>query len=92
MISITATAASVGAAGIPQAGIVTMLMILDAVGLPPEDISLIIALDWLLDRFRTVVNVMGDAFGAQVVQHLCKADLEDDDDEEPNNEEQNLSC
>ncbi|KAH0814770.1 hypothetical protein GEV33_008021 [Tenebrio molitor] len=48
-ISITATAASIGAAGIPQAGLVTMVMVLDTVGLPAEDVSLILAVDWLLN-------------------------------------------
>lgn len=48
VISITATAASIGAAGIPQAGLVTMVMVLDTVGLPAKDVSLIIAVDWLL--------------------------------------------
>lgn len=47
-VSITATAASIGAAGIPQAGLVTMVMVLDTVGLEPKDVSLIIAVDWLL--------------------------------------------
>lgn len=47
-ISVTATAASIGAAGIPQAGLVTMVMVLDTVGLPAEDVSLILAVDWLL--------------------------------------------
>ena len=49
-ISITATAASIGAAGIPQAGLVTMVMVLETVGLPPDDITIILAVDWLLDR------------------------------------------
>lgn len=46
--SITATAASVGAAGVPQAGLVTMLIVLQAVGLPVSDVSLIVAVDWFL--------------------------------------------
>uniref|UniRef100_A0A182J3T4 Amino acid transporter n=1 Tax=Anopheles atroparvus TaxID=41427 RepID=A0A182J3T4_ANOAO len=75
-ISITATAASIGAAGIPQAGLVTLVMVLDTVGLPAEDVSLIIAVDWLLDRFRTLVNVLGDSFGAAIVYHYSKAELE----------------
>lgn len=46
--SITATAASIGAAGIPQAGLVTMVMVLNAIGLPADDITLIIVVDWFL--------------------------------------------
>eukprot|EP00095_Tigriopus_kingsejongensis_P001809 snap_masked-scaffold10_size831480-processed-gene-2.2 protein:Tk01809 transcript:snap_masked-scaffold10_size831480-processed-gene-2.2-mRNA-1 annotation:"excitatory amino acid transporter 1-like" len=75
-ISITATAASIGAAGIPQAGLVTMVMVLETVGLPAEDVTLILAVDWLLDRFRTAINVLGDSFGASLVYHLSKKELE----------------
>lgn len=46
--SVTATMASIGAAGIPQAGLVTMVMVLDTLGLPANDVTLIIAVDWLL--------------------------------------------
>lgn len=46
--SVTATAASIGAAGIPQAGLVTMVMVLDTVGLPAEEVINILAVDWLL--------------------------------------------
>jgi len=76
-ISITATAASIGAAGIPQAGLVTMVMVLDTVGLPAEDVTLILAVDWLLDRFRTAINVLGDSIGAGIVYELSKNDLEE---------------
>jgi len=75
-ISITATAASIGAAGIPQAGLVTMVMVLETVGLPPEDVTIILAVDWLLDRFRTAINVLGDSLGAGIVYHLSKAELD----------------
>uniref|UniRef100_A0A674MLL2 Amino acid transporter n=1 Tax=Takifugu rubripes TaxID=31033 RepID=A0A674MLL2_TAKRU len=76
-VSMTATLASVGAASIPSAGLVTMLLILTAVGLPTQDISLLVAVDWLLDRFRTSVNVVGDSYGAGIVYHLSKAELEE---------------
>lgn len=72
---LTATAASIGAAGIPQAGLVTMIIVLQAVNLPTDDIGLILAVDWFLDRIRTSVNVIGDAFGAGIVEHLSRNDL-----------------
>jgi len=46
--SLTATLASIGAASVPSAGLVTMLLVLSAVGLPPDDITYIVAVDWLL--------------------------------------------
>lgn len=72
MVFITATLAAIGAAGIPQAGLVTMVIVLRAVGLPLEGISLILAVDWLLDRFRTAVNVWGDACGAAVIDRQVR--------------------
>jgi Na+/H+-dicarboxylate symporter len=66
-IAVTATLAAIGAAGIPEAGLVTMLIVLNAVGLPLELIGLILPVDWLLDRFRTAVNAFGDSVGAAVV-------------------------
>ncbi|KAM4696930.1 neutral amino acid transporter B(0) [Rhinophrynus dorsalis] len=67
-ILVTATASSVGAAGIPAGGVLTLAIILEAVSLPTNDISLILAVDWLVDRTCTVLNVEGDAFGAGILQ------------------------
>ncbi|KTF90345.1 hypothetical protein cypCar_00014250 [Cyprinus carpio] len=78
-ISITATAASIGAAGIPQAGLVTMVIVLTSVGLPTDDISLIIAVDWFLDRLRTTTNVLGDSIGAGIIEFLSKDELQNSD-------------
>ncbi|XP_063075492.1 excitatory amino acid transporter 3-like [Engraulis encrasicolus] len=75
-ISITSTAASIGAAGIPSAGLVTMMIVLTAVGLPANDLPLILSVDWLLDRFRTVINVLGDAYGAGIVEKLSESELD----------------
>jgi Na+/H+-dicarboxylate symporter len=68
IIFLTATLAAIGAAGIPQAGLVTMVIVLKAVGLPIEGITLILVIDWFLDRCRTTINVWGDAVGAAVVE------------------------
>ena len=67
VIFLTATLASIGAAGIPHAGTVTMVFVLSAVGLPLEGIGLIWAVDWFLDRCRTTVNVWGDSIGSAVI-------------------------
>jgi hypothetical protein len=53
-----------------------MVMVLDTVGLPADDVTLIIAVDWLLDRFRTTINVLGDSLGAGLVNHLSLKELE----------------
>eukprot|EP00112_Aurelia_sp_Birch-Aquarium-sp1_P016534 Seg3760.1 transcript_id=Seg3760.1/GoldUCD/mRNA.D3Y31 product="Excitatory amino acid transporter 2" protein_id=Seg3760.1/GoldUCD/D3Y31 len=74
-ISITSTLASVGAAAVPHAGLVTMLIVLDTVGLPSDYIGVIYSVDWFLDRCRTMANVMGDSIGAGIVQHLSKHEL-----------------
>ncbi len=70
IIFITATLAAIGAAGIPEAGLVTMLMVLNSVGLPAEGLGLLLSIDWFLDRCRTTVNVWGDSIGAAVVDAL----------------------
>ena len=68
VVAVTATMAAIGAAGIPEAGLVTMIIVLNAVGLPVEYVGLILSVDWLLDRFRTAVNAFGDAIGSAVVE------------------------
>jgi Na+/H+-dicarboxylate symporter len=70
LVLLTATLAAIGAAGIPEAGLVTMVIVMEAVGLPLEGIGLILSIDWFLDRCRTTVNVFGDAVGAAVVGRL----------------------
>ncbi|XP_012277631.1 excitatory amino acid transporter [Orussus abietinus] len=80
-VSLTATLASVGAASIPSAALITMLLVLTALGLPTNDVSLLFAVDWMLDRIRTSINVLGDGYGAGIVYHLSKAELEKMDDE-----------
>ncbi len=67
LVLLTATMAAIGAAGIPEAGLVTMVIVLEAVGLPLDGIGLILAIDWFLDRCRTTINVFGDSVGAAVV-------------------------
>ncbi len=74
VIFLTATLAAIGAAGIPEAGLVTMVIVLRAVGLPIEGISLLLIIDWFLDRCRTTVNVWGDAVGAAVVARYEEED------------------
>ena len=60
LVVVTSMAASIGAAGIPEAGLVTMTMVFMAVGLPVEYIAVLLSVDWFLDRCRTTINVMGD--------------------------------
>ena len=74
VIFLTATLAAIGAAGIPQAGLVTMIIVLTAVNLPLEGIGLLLAVDWFLDRFRTAVNVWGDSVGSAVISRLIRTD------------------
>ncbi|EMP32921.1 Neutral amino acid transporter A [Chelonia mydas] len=74
-ILVTATAASVGAAGVPAGGVLTIAIILEAIGLPTHDLSLILAVDWIVDRTTTVVNVEGDALGAGILHYLNQKEM-----------------
>jgi Na+/H+-dicarboxylate symporter len=68
-IVITATLASVGAAGVPGAGIIMLVIVLQAINVPVEGIALIIGVDRILDMIRTAVNITGDAAVAVAVAH-----------------------
>ncbi len=70
IITLTATLSAVGAAGIPGAGMITLIIVLDAIHVPIEAIAFIMAPDRLLDMFRTVINVAGDACGAIAVSGM----------------------
>jgi Na+/H+-dicarboxylate symporter len=72
IVFFTAMLAAIGAPGIPSAGMVTMVMVLQSVGLPAEAIAILLPIDRLLDAFRTAVNVEGDMVGSLVVQKLVK--------------------
>lgn len=70
MIVLTATAASIGAAGVPGAGIVMLVIVLESIQVPTAGIALILGVDRILDMFRTTVNVTGDAAVAYVVASM----------------------
>ena len=72
-VVVTATLASIGTAGIPSVGLVTLAMVLNSVGLPTEGIALIMGIDRILDMLRTAVNITGDAVCTTIVSHQEKA-------------------
>lgn len=72
IVCLTAMLAAIGAPGIPSAGMLTMVMVLESVGLPASAIAILLPIDRLLDTVRTVVNVEGDMIGSLVVQRLTK--------------------
>lgn len=69
----TATLASIGTAGVPSVGLVTLTMVFNSVGLPVEAIGLIMGIDRILDMTRTAVNITGDAVCTTIVAHQNKA-------------------
>ena len=76
IIVITALLASIGAASVPMSGLVMMSIILKAVGLPLEGVAIILAVDRVLDMFRTTINVLSDSCGAVIVARLEGESLE----------------
>ncbi|MCJ7628312.1 MAG: dicarboxylate/amino acid:cation symporter [Longimicrobiales bacterium] len=75
VIVLTALLASIGAASVPMSGLVMMSIILGAVGLPLEGVGVILAVDRVLDMFRTMVNVLSDSCGAVIVAKLDGEDV-----------------
>ncbi|QSA98843.1 dicarboxylate/amino acid:cation symporter [Methylococcus sp. EFPC2] len=73
VVCLMAIVASIGAPGIPSAGMVTMIMVLQSVGLPAEAIAILLPIDRFLDTVRTMVNVEGDMIGSLIVQKLTEA-------------------
>ena len=69
-IFLTAVLASIGAAAVPDAGLITMVLVANAVGLDVKYIGMLFAVDAFLDMFRTSTNVVGDSIGAVVVNRL----------------------
>jgi DAACS family dicarboxylate/amino acid:cation (Na+ or H+) symporter len=78
MVVITSIIASVGAAGIPEAGLVTMTLVFTAVRLPTEYIALLLTVDWFLDRCRTMINVLGDMNVSCLLDGRTRAPIESD--------------
>ena len=72
VVCLTTMIAAMGAPGIPSAGMITMIMVLQSVGLPAEAIAILLPIDRLLDTVRTSVNVEGDMIGSLVVQHVTE--------------------
>lgn len=70
LVCLMAVLASIGAPGLPSAGMVTMIMVLQSVGLPVEAIAILLPVDRLIDAVRTAVNVEGDLAGAAIIHHL----------------------
>uniref|UniRef100_A0A0N5A849 Amino acid transporter n=1 Tax=Syphacia muris TaxID=451379 RepID=A0A0N5A849_9BILA len=79
-VSFTATVASLGLGSVP-AGLVSILLILSTVGLSAKDVPLLFTVDWLIDRIRTMINVLGDGFIAAAVAHLLRDELAQPDNE-----------
>ncbi|XP_046612934.1 excitatory amino acid transporter isoform X2 [Neodiprion virginianus] len=74
-VILTSTAASVSSASVPSAALVLLLVVLSAIDAPVQDVSLLFAIDWFVDRVRTTNNMLGDCYAAAVVEQLSKKEL-----------------
>ena len=71
-VVVSATMASIGAAGVPGAGMLTLAMVLASIGVPVEGVALVIGVDRLLDMFRTATNVVGDSTATVLIAKMQK--------------------
>ncbi|XP_054912933.1 excitatory amino acid transporter 3-like isoform X2 [Poeciliopsis prolifica] len=77
-IGLTSAVASFGAVGVPMLGPASTILILTAVGLPARGVSILIAFEWFIDHFSTMVNVLSDCFGVAVISQMCKNELKEE--------------
>lgn len=80
-IGLACTITSMSSAAIPSAAIVLLIMLCTVVNISPNDVGMLLAIDWFVDRFRTVNNLLGDCYTVAVVQFLSNEELQDDDNE-----------
>ncbi|KAJ8687597.1 hypothetical protein QAD02_023391 [Eretmocerus hayati] len=81
-VSITCTLSCIGAAGMPSGGYPMLIGVLNSLGIPAEDVALIIAVDSFVDRFRTMVNIVADCLGAGIIsESVKKTDVQQADNE-----------
>lgn len=69
-LSVVCVIATIGIAGIPEAGMISLTLVLAAIGLPTEDLPVLLTVDWVLGRMRSVTNVIGDLSGAIVLDRI----------------------
>ncbi|XP_055839850.1 excitatory amino acid transporter isoform X1 [Episyrphus balteatus] len=74
-VLLTSTAASMSSASVPSAALVLLLVVLSAIDAPVQDVTLLFAVDWFVDRMRTTNNMLGDCYAAAVVEELSKKEL-----------------
>uniref|UniRef100_A0A1A9ZW30 Amino acid transporter n=1 Tax=Glossina pallidipes TaxID=7398 RepID=A0A1A9ZW30_GLOPL len=74
-VLLTSTAASMSSASVPSAALVLLLVVLTAIDAPVQDVTLLFAVDWFVDRIRTTNNMLGDCYAAAVVEALSRKEL-----------------
>ncbi|KAF3851895.1 hypothetical protein F7725_005250 [Dissostichus mawsoni] len=90
-ITLTSAVSSIGSSGIPATGGMTTMFVLMAVGLPAKEATILVVVEWLLDRFNSVVNVLGNCFGVAIVHQVSKGQLGETEQRPPRKREVNTS-